>query len=195
MNENHLIIFVKNPVKGQVKTRLASDIGTEAALGVYLQLLELTRHVADQVACTRHVFYSNEIEDDHWDEDRFNKHTQEGVDLGERMKKAFETVFSLGAKKAVIIGSDCPQITPTIIEQAFSTIEDVDVAIGPAQDGGYYLLGMKKPQPFLFDGKQWSTASVFADTITDIANSGLTFFELPMLSDLDNASDLHLLDE
>ena len=111
------------------------------------------------------------------------------------MKKAFETVFSLGGKKAVIIGSDCPQITPTIIEQAFSSIEHVDVAIGPAQDGGYYLLGMKKPQPFLFDGKQWSTASVFADTITDIANSGLTFFELPMLSDLDNASDLHLLDE
>ena len=195
MKERHLIIFVKNPVLGKVKTRLAAGIGNEKALEVYLQLMSITQTVTKNVACTRHVFYSDEIENDIWDDDKFNKHVQEGIDLGERMKNAFETVFSLGAKKAVIIGSDCPQITPEIIDQAFDGLEENDVLIGPAKDGGYYLLGMKKLHPEIFENKEWSTDAVFEDTVLDCIESRLSYGRLETLSDLDTIYDLHLLEK
>ena len=195
MEENHLIIFVKNPELGKVKTRLAAGIGNEEALKVYLKLVSITKEVAEKVSATRHVFYSNEIENDDWDEDKFNKHVQEGNNLGERMKNAFEKVFALGAKKAVIVGSDCPQITPEIVKQGFTALNENDVSIGPAKDGGYYLLGMKKLQTFVFDNKEWSTETVYAKTIEDLKSKTLSFSDLPMLSDLDNETDLYLLDE
>lgn len=195
MKENHLIIFVKNPVLGKVKTRLADGIGDEKALEIYLQLLELTRKVAEQVNCTRHVFYSDEIENDAWDSDKFNKHVQEGHDLGERMTNAFEKVFALGAKQAVIIGSDCPQLTAEIVNDSFEILSEKDLAIGPAKDGGYYLLGMKKVYPFLFEKKQWSTDTVFEDTVVDLMENRLSYGRLETLSDLDNIYDLHLLEK
>ncbi len=195
MEENHLIIFVKNPVLGKVKTRLAAGIGAEKALEIYLQLLALTRTVSEQVSCTRHVFYSDEIENDAWDEDKFNKHVQEGDDLGERMKNAFEKVFALGAKKAVIIGSDCPQLTTETVKDSFEILNQKDIAVGPAKDGGYYLVGMKKLNDFLFENKEWSTDSVFEDTILDLMENRLSYGRLEKLSDLDTIYDLHLLEK
>lgn len=194
MEKNHLIIFIKNPVLGRVKTRLASAIGDEKALEVYMQLLEITRKTAVKVNCTRHVFYSDEIEDDGWDEDLFNKHVQEGIDLGNRMQKAFERVFALGAEKAVIVGSDCPQIGPEAIDEAFAVLGTKDVVLGPAKDGGYYLLGMKKRHDFLFKDKEWSTDTVFDDTILDLMENRLTYGKINQLSDLDTIYDLYLLD-
>ena len=193
MNEKHLIIFVKNPVAGRVKTRLAAGIGNQKALEIYLHLLAITRTVATKINCTRHVFYSDEIDSDEWDEDQFNKHLQKGDSLGDIMNNAFETVFTLGAKKAVIIGSDCPELTSEIVDSAFKALAKKEIAIGPAKDGGYYLLGMQKPLPFLFDDKQWSTDSVFDDTIVDLMENRLSYERLPVLSDLDTIYDLHLL--
>lgn len=193
MEENHLIIFVKNPVLGKVKTRLAAGIGEEKALDIYLQLLKLTREAANGSLCMRHVFYSDEIENDAWDDDRFNKHIQEGTDLGLRMKNAFEKVFALGAKKAVIIGSDCPQLTTDLIEESFEILNDKDTVIGPAKDGGYYLLGMKKLHSYLFEDKEWSTDTVFEDTVLDLMENRLSYGRLERLSDLDTIYDLHLL--
>lgn len=195
MEENHLIIFVKNPVLGKVKTRLAAGIGNEKALEIYLQLLALTRTVSETVNCTRHVFYSDEIENDAWDDDKFNKHVQEGDDLGERMKNAFAKVFALGAKKAVIIGSDCPQLTSEIVVESFRILNENDVVIGPAEDGGYYLLGMKNLHAFLFENKEWSTDSVFKDTVIDLTKNQLNYGRSPQLSDLDTVQDLRLLKE
>lgn len=195
MEENHLIIFVKNPVLGRVKTRLAAGIGNEKALEIYLQLLELTRKVSERINCTRHVFYSDEIEHDAWDDDKFNKHVQEGHDLGERMKNAFEKVFALGARKVVIIGSDCPQITAEIVEESFETLNAKDIAVGPAKDGGYYLLGMKKLHSPLFENKEWSTDSVFEDTVVGLIENRLSYGRLQTLSDLDTIYDLHLLEK
>ena len=195
MEENHLIIFVKNPVLGKVKTRLAEGTGAEKALEIYLQLLELTRKIAEKANCTKHVFYSDEIENDAWDDDKFNKHLQEGNDLGERMKKAFEKVFALGAKKAVIIGSDCPQLNSEIVNESFKILSQKDVTIGPAKDGGYYLLGMNKLHGFLFENKEWSTDSVFEDTVVDLMENRLSYGRLETLSDLDNIYDLHLLEK
>jgi len=193
-HNRHLIIFVKNPVLGKAKTRLAASIGKEKALEVYLQLLEITRKIALDLDCTRHVFYSDEIENDAWDGDKFNKHVQEGDSLGERMKIAFTQVFALGAKEAIIIGSDCPKLTPEIIEDAFNTLDKNDACIGPAKDGGYYLLGMKKLLPFLFDKKEWSTDSVFKNTTADLIENHLSYGQLPELSDLDTVNDLYLLE-
>ncbi|MBI1287337.1 MAG: DUF2064 domain-containing protein [Flavobacteriales bacterium] len=196
MQQNrHLIVFVKNPVLGNVKTRLATDIGNAKALEVYMQLLKVTRNSAEKANCTRHVFYSDEIESDAWDDDAFNKFVQEGNDLGKRMKNAFEQIFALGAEKAVIIGSDCPELTTEIIEEAFNILELKDVVLGPAKDGGYYLFGMKRLLPFLFEGKEWSTDSVLSETIQDLKENRLSYGMLTELSDLDTAEDLYLLAE
>lgn len=186
----HLIIFVKNPVLGKVKTRLAASIGNERALEVYLKLLEITRKAALETDCVRNVFYSDEIAADAWDDDKFNKFVQEGDSLGDRMKNAFEQVFALGATKAAIIGSDCPALTSDIIKGAFAALNDKDVCIGPAQDGGYYLIGMNELYPFLFHGKTWSTDSVLQETINDIEEKDLSYSLLSELSDLDNLNDL-----
>jgi rSAM/selenodomain-associated transferase 1 len=191
--DHHLIIFVKNPKLGKVKTRLAAGIGDEKALEIYLKLLEITRKEALRTNCVRNVFYSDEIESDCWDDDHFNKFVQQGNDLGDRMKNAFEQVFALGAEKAVIIGSDCPEIRTEILEASFTELDKNDVCIGSAKDGGYYLLGMKKLHPFLFEEKEWSTDSVFNDTIAQLTEHRLRFGELVQLSDLDTADDLHLL--
>lgn len=193
-HNRHLIIFVKNPVLGKAKTRLAATIGDEKALEVYLQLLDITRNAALDANCIRHVFYSDAIENDAWDEGKFNKHVQEGDSLGERMKNAFNQVFSLSAKEVVIIGSDCPKLHGEIIDNGFQLLAKNDACIGPAKDGGYYLLGMKKPLPFLFEGKKWSTDSVFEDTTLDLVKNGLTYGKLPELSDIDTADDLYLLE-
>ncbi len=195
MDDLHLIIFIKNPVLGKVKTRLAAGIGDHRALEVYLQLLEITRGVALKVNCTRNVFYSDEIISDHWEEDKFNKFVQEGEDLGERMKNAFEQVFALGAKKAVIIGSDCPQLTSAIVQEAFVKLDACDVVVGPASDGGYYLLGMKLMHVGLFNEMEWSTDRVRTETLQRIVQQQLTYSLLPVLTDIDTAQDLHLLNE
>jgi rSAM/selenodomain-associated transferase 1 len=194
MNENHLIVFVKNPVLGKVKTRLAAGIGNEYALQIYLKLLDITRIASRATDCTRHVFYSDEIETDAWDDDEFNKHVQEGDELGQRMKNAFEKVFALGARKAVIIGSDCPLISSAILTEAFNSMNQTDTVIGPAKDGGYYLLGMKELHPFLFENKEWSTDSVFEYTLIDLMENRLTYHRLEKLSDLDTIYDLYLLE-
>ncbi len=190
MNTEHLIIFVKNPVLGRVKTRLAADVGDEKALEVYLQLVELTRKAAVQTDCSRNVFYSDEIEQDGWDEDKFNKFVQEGDTLGDRMSNAFKQIFALGATKAVIIGSDCPELSSEIIETAFQLLDKKDVCIGPATDGGYYLLGMKSPLPFIFENKDWSTSSVLYYTSRDLKANNLSYDFLKPLSDLDTIDDL-----
>jgi hypothetical protein len=193
MQENHLIIFVKNPVAGKVKTRLAKSVGDEKALEVYLHLLEVTRKAAEGVDCTRHLFYSDKIDADDWSLDQFNKHLQSGNDLGEKMKNAFHHILTLGAKRVIVIGSDCPEITPNIVKEAFAMLEEKDVCIGPAKDGGYYLLGMRELYSQLFEEKQWSTGSVFEDTLLDLMKNRLSYACLPPLSDVDTIYDLHLM--
>lgn len=191
---NHLIIFIKNPVAGKVKTRLANSLGAQKALEIYCHLLDLTREAASKSECTRNLFYSDRIDEtDDWKKELYNKFVQEGNDLGDRMKNAFDQIFALGAEKAVVIGSDCPDVTSELIESAFRSLDEKDVVIGPAKDGGYYLLGMKKPLPFLFDDKEWSTETVFEDTAVDLMENRLTYKRLPELSDVDTIYDLQLL--
>lgn len=187
---NYLIIFCKNPVLGRCKTRLAASIGPEKALAVYHFLLDHTAQITRQVTAKRIVFYSQEIlHNDAFDAQYFYKDQQEGVDLGERMANALEKSFAHGAKKALIIGSDLYDITPELIEQAFEALETHETVIGPAKDGGYYLIGMRTLNSEVFKGKNWGTSSVLSDTLSNL-NTSLTCL-LPEKNDIDQIEDLY----
>lgn len=191
MNAKALIIFVRNPVLGKVKTRLATTIGEERALRIYRYLLDHTHGITRNLGCDRFVFYADAPEEsDLWEDDRYHKMVQSGDDLGGRMQDAFSSLFQSGYQQLAIIGSDCLELTAEIIEQAFGQLEKRDVVIGPCPDGGYYLLGMKKDTPAFFEGKSWSSPSVLADTIADCRERALTYFLLPMLNDIDEERDI-----
>ncbi len=185
-----LIIFVKNPVPGKVKTRLAATVGNETATAVYRELLSHTHAVTRQLPCGKFVFYADEIShNDIWENNDYRKAAQQGRDLGARMQHAFEWVFALGYTSVCIIGSDCMDITEALLRFAFDALAQNDVVIGPAADGGYYLLGMKKPNPYLFLNKPWSTPQVFELTMEDIINQQLRFRQLETLRDIDTEED------
>lgn len=190
--KNILLIFVKNPEKGRVKTRLAQDIGDEKALTAYEKLLHYTRKIiySMKTEAIRQVWYSRFVpDDDHWFKGKFEKKVQQGETLGERMRLAFEKAFASGFDKAVIIGSDCAQLTGDILDKAYQELGVSDVVIGPSEDGGYYLLGMKDFHPELFDNINWSTQRVYEQTQSRIIQSGLTLSTLPVLNDVDTIED------
>lgn len=198
MTDNALIIFIRNPELGKVKTRLAADLGPEEALRIYQRLLGHTRQVAQSVNSERHLYYSNFIDrKDQWPEQDFSKFLQPTGDLGARMLYAFEQALSVKAK-AVIVGSDCPGLTSRILDAAFDQLEQHDFVIGPAMDGGYYLLGMNSITPELFLDMTWSTDEVFLDTTQRMRALGGSWHVLPTLSDIDYAQDWekygHLID-
>lgn len=201
---NCLIIFIKNPVKGHVKTRLAAAIGEEKAYDVYEELVRITREAVvgngepELKYLHRWVFYSKFIDDDdEWPIPLFHKFLQEGEGLGGKMESAFKKAFNSGARKVVIVGSDCAEITSQIIIDAYKALDDYDFVIGPANDGGYYLLGMKELHPDVFRDKTWSTWSVLSDTLESISRLKKTVHQLPELIDVDYEEDLekvrHLL--
>ena len=186
-----LIIFVRNPELGKVKTRLAAGIGDEAALKVYRKLLEKTRETALEVDAARYLFYADYVvRGDAFDNQAFRKYAQSSGDLGVRMEYAFSIPIKAGIKSAVIIGSDCWDLNSMHIEQAFEALESNDFVLGPANDGGYYLLGMKKWERFLFPGMEWSTSGVRAETLRRIEEKGKSVKLLEELTDIDNKEDL-----
>lgn len=186
-----LIIFYKNPKLGKVKTRLAATLGDEAALAIYYLLASHTRTVTDELKMEKSLWYSDFVDrEDHWENQIYSKQLQKGAHLGERMQYAFKAAFDSGAKEVCIIGTDCFELNATHIQTAFSKLEDNDVVIGPAQDGGYYLLGMKRLVPELFNNKEWSTEHVLSDSIKDLKKLGMGYAKLPLLNDVDIATDL-----
>jgi rSAM/selenodomain-associated transferase 1 len=186
-----LIIFYRNPEMGKVKSRLAITVGEERALAIYLLMAAHARSISSLVAADRVVYYSAFIDtEDNWSNDFFMKRLQSGSDLGERMKQAFKESFEAGYDSICIIGTDCLEITAAIVQQAFDVLNGHDAVIGPAVDGGYYLLGMKRFIPQLFDHKQWSTETVCADTMNDFLQMNISFDLLPKLRDVDSEADL-----
>lgn len=188
-SEAALLIFIKNAEKGKVKTRLANTVGEERALEIYLALLAHTRKVAQAVDLDRLLFYSNFIEQtDAWPNEFFQKYVQEGADLGHRMLHAFQEAFKKH-EKVVIIGSDCASLSSEILQDAFEQLEHYPFVIGPATDGGYYLLGMTAPEPSLFLDIEWSTDKVLPTTLARIQSLGKSYYLLPELSDIDYEED------
>lgn len=186
-----LLIFVKQAIEGEVKTRLATDIGNKNAVMIYQQLLTYTKLITKELSCNKIVFYGNKMPiKDIWQADNYQREIQEGQDLGQRMSAAFCKGFEKGAGKVIIIGSDCIEITTDMITDAFSHLDTNDCVLGPAKDGGYYLLGMKRLHPFLFQNKVWSTDTILQATLADCEENSLSYHLLPILNDIDTISDL-----
>ena len=186
-----LIIFLKYPELGRSKTRLAKDIGNENALKVYIQLLDHTQLISNKLKFDKYLFYdkvtANKMP---WGDDIYHTAYQIESDLGGRMENAFEQLFSKEYERVVIIGSDCYELTQEIIEQAFELLNVSDAVIGPAKDGGYYLLGLRKMISQLFSDVAWSTDKVFSETVKTLENLNLSYSTTPILSDIDTIEDL-----
>jgi rSAM/selenodomain-associated transferase 1 len=186
-----LILFTKNPELGKVKTRLAKTIGNSKALDIYKKLLQHTKEITLQVTADKFLFYSNAInENDQWENNIFNKKLQIGEDLGIRMNMAFSEVFALGYTSVCIIGSDCYELNPEIVNSAFASLENNDFVVGPTFDGGYYLLGMNQINNRIFENVAWSTESVFETTISRINENKSSVIILKKLTDIDEEKDL-----
>ncbi len=191
MGEKQLLLFVKNTELGKVKTRLAKTIGAEKALYIYKALLHHTSTISAKVSALRKVYYTNFIaSNDEFESSKFEKRLQASGDLGDKMYAGIKESFGERAEKVVVIGSDCYEINESIIEKAFESLSNFDYVLGPAKDGGYYLIGMKERNKAVFENMVWSTENVLLDTILCIKEQNKTYFLLPTLTDVDEEKDL-----
>ena len=188
-SKNALIIFTRNPELGKCKTRLAATIGDEAALDIYQFLLQHTVSITTPLKADKYVYYSvKRRENDLWDPSIYRKKVQKGDDLGARMKQAFKEVFDLGYERAIVIGSDMYDMNVTDIENAFEQLKNNDFVLGPAEDGGYYLLGMKSINSEIFQNKTWGTENVLSDTLADLKGEHIAL--LAEKNDVDYYEDI-----
>ena len=186
-----LMVFMKNPIAGKVKTRLAIDIGKEEALNIYLRLIEYTQFVTSKIqTCDKAIYYSSSVEEhDQWNSDTYNKYQQKGKGLGEKLSNAFADAFNQGYEKVIAIGTDSFEITGNIIDKAFRSLQDSEIVIGPAKDGGYYLIGMNEHKPEIFNGIEWGTDKVLSATLSIIRSINYRHAILKELSDIDTMED------
>jgi len=190
-----IILFVKYPEKGRVKTRLSAVLGDETTQNLYkcfvsdlIGTLEKKRYTF-KIAFYPPGSYKKIIS---WLGPEHSYITQVGSDIGERMETAFKETFLEGFNEVLVIGSDIPDITPSLIDKAFEVLKSSDAVIGPCFDGGYYLIGFRK-KTFLsdtFKGIQWSTEGVFKDTMGVFMKKGFKVHVLPKLRDIDRIEDL-----
>ncbi len=184
-----LLIFTKNPVLGKCKTRLARAVGDKTALDIYTFLLKHTVAITEDLHIDKWVFYSDEIwEDDCWNSDIYHKRLQKGSDLGQKMYHAFEEAFAHGYEKVVIIGCDIYEMQSSDIKAGFELLDTNKYVIGPALDGGYYLLGMTSLRKDIFENKNWGTPSVLADTLRNLQDENLALLE--KRNDVDTIEDI-----
>ncbi|WP_222981759.1 TIGR04282 family arsenosugar biosynthesis glycosyltransferase [Flagellimonas meishanensis] len=184
-----LIILTRNPELGKCKTRLASKVGDAAALEIYKFLLQHTASITKDLQVEKWLYYSEKIGvGDIWDPFLYKKRIQQGEDLGQRMMNAFRDGFNAGFGKIVIIGSDMFDLAQKDLEAAFDKLEKHDFVLGPAEDGGYYLLGMKSLRPELFKNKAWGGNTVLSATLKDM--DGHNVYLLPERNDVDRYEDI-----
>lgn len=188
-----VLVFVRAPEPGRVKTRLAAAIGPDPALRVYRRLAEHTIREALASGSEVRVHYTPEGSGDAvraWLGGGPVYLSQSEGDLGERMRAAFARAFGDGRQRVVIIGSDLPEMREELLRRAFALLDAHEAVLGPARDGGYYLLGLKGLPEGIFDGIAWSTPSVLAATQERLRAAGIAPAMLETLSDVDEAEDL-----
>lgn len=184
-----LIVFVKNAVLGTAKTRLAKTIGDKKAFEVYKHLMQITENATSEVEnCTVHVYFSSEKDESRWP--NHEQFVQRGNDLGERMKDAFRRGFDMGFKQIVGIGADLPDLTPELIEKGFAQLGENHVVFGPADDGGYYLVGMTQMINTIFEDKPWSQKDLLLKTRVELIKMGADMEFIDPLNDIDTEEDL-----
>ena len=188
MNREVVLVFQKNAILGKVKTRLASGMGELRALEIYRHLIQLTYSALEDVPVPVWTYFSDYIpESTHPSVEK--SLLQEGQDLGERMANAFARSFESGMEKVVLIGTDCPTLQSNHLNEAFEALNYSDLVVGPATDGGYYLIGMNCRADYLFEGISWSTSQVLSETLNVASQHGLTTTLLHELDDIDTQED------
>ena len=191
----HLIVFAKAPRRGKVKTRLAAVIGEEAALRACQDLLALTLRRLRTIGTSAELRYTPAdaaAEMQPWAPPSWGLADQGEGGLGERLSRAFETHRKQGATRVVVVGSDCPDILKEDVLSAFSALRAHDLCVGPALDGGYWLIGLSKPAGRLFEGIRWSSSFTLRDTLAAAAKENFSVSLLRTLSDVDEAADWKL---
>lgn len=187
-----LIIFQKNAVLGKVKTRLAATIGDENAMTIYKVLVGHTHQIVSSVKADKYLYFSDQIESNElWNQ--LELRVQLPLDLGARMHSAITELLSEGYEQVVVIGTDCYALTPKIVSQAFEGLNSAEYVIGPALDGGYYLIGCTRADESVFLNKEWSTETVFKEAQESIDTLGVRLHILQPLSDVDEEKDLGTL--
>jgi rSAM/selenodomain-associated transferase 1 len=188
MKKEVVLVFQKNAIVGKVKTRLAAGMGELRALEIYGHLIQLTYSALEDVPASIWTYFSDFIPEIVTApiEKSF---VQEGQDLGERMADAFARSFELGMDKVVLIGTDCPTLLSQHLNEAFEALNKSDLVLGPATDGGYYLIGMTRRSDYLFEGITWSTSQVLSATVNVASQHGLTTTLLQELDDIDTQED------
>ncbi len=198
-----LAILCKTPEKGFVKTRLAASVGDQKALEIYLDLLNITDGETRPFNSSRHLFLASAVENsvekmqstlqqqDLFTDPKTKFVIQQGEDLGQRMIAAFKKLFK-NHQSVVLIGCDLPDLTSALIAKAFDALQSNDVVIGPSCDGGYYLIGLNKSTPELFEEISWSTEKVLKQTLERAERLSLKVQLLDQLRDIDTLEDLHL---
>ena len=188
MKKEVVLVFEKNAILGQVKTRLAAGIGEQPALEIYKYLVQLTYSALEALPVPVWTYFSDFIpESNHQTVEK--SFVQQGQDLGERMANAFASTFGAGRDKVVLIGTDCPRLKSQHLVQAFEALNHSDLVLGPARDGGYYLIGLKSGAGYLFEGIAWSTSQVLSQTLHVAYQHGLIVTLLQELDDIDTQED------
>jgi len=183
---NVVSLFLKTPVLGKVKTRLAKSLGDEAALMAYTDLVEyLLKRLGESRIHIHHTPADPEPMVN-WLGDGYSFSAQECTGLGERLTHAMELEFTAGAEKLIFLGGDCPYVDQVRIDEAFASLDNHDVVMGPAADGGYYLIGMNRMLPELFTDVAWGTDSVFQTSVEICQKLGVSYFLLAEESDVDD---------
>ena len=188
MRDERLILFVKAPRPGQVKTRLAVTLGEAAACAAYERLV---KSLLSNLASLSEVEFRFTPDDagpeiQPWLRPGWTARGQGIGDLGRRLRSAFADAFAGGAKRVVIIGSDCPEVTVSDVREAWRELRTRDLVVGPAVDGGYWLIGLREPQPALFENIPWSSESVLAETLRRARSQRLKMQLLRILEDVDD---------
>jgi rSAM/selenodomain-associated transferase 1 len=190
-----ILFFIKEPVSGRVKSRLSAFLGADAALELYRcfvhdMLTSIGASGIPLLACYHPPDAEAAVR--RWLGGHLACRPQEGADVGERMEHAFRQVFAEGCPRAILVGSDIPDLPPSVITEAFRALDDHDAVIGPAQDGGYYLIGFRTGTflPEVFRDIEWSTADVFSKTMKILDRAGLPVLQLPLWRDVDTLDDL-----
>ncbi len=195
IEKQHLIIFTRYPEAGKTKTRMIPALGTKGAADLHRQM---TEHTLTQVKQLQSNAISFEVRfaggDVHlmqgWLGSDLIYHSQGDGDLGQRMARSLLSAFQSGAENAVIIGTDCPDVNADILAEAFAKLHHYNLVLGPAMDGGYYLVGLQYPIPELFIDIDWGTAKVLQQTVEIAENLNLSVVYLPYLADIDRPEDL-----
>jgi uncharacterized protein len=198
---HHLIVFTRYPHPGQAKTRLIPALGSAGAADLHRQMAEHTMaqvrqlQQTDPIAVEVQFTGADRAAMQAWLGDEWvYRHQSEG-DLGDRMAQAIQSAVQAGAQSVLVIGTDCPHVDTLLLAQAFQSLQTHDLVIGPASDGGYYLIGLTQVIPELFQNMPWSTDRIFPRTIAIAQQQHLSIALLPVLTDVDYPDDLSIWEQ